>query len=111
MFGCGSESSGSLSVAAPKASNGVVTAIATFTPSSGTALSGQGIKFRWYTVGATSKTLSPETLVTSYTDKSGSATSQFTLPVNRLEDYIVYTISSTGDLTNKEGWQSVNVAP
>ena len=116
FYGCGSDSSstsGSLSVSAPTASNGVVTAVATFSPSSGSALPGQEINFRWYTVSVsvTTKIQSSETPASGKTDKNGIVTSQFTLPVNRSESYIVYVIASTSGLTNKEGWQSVMVAP
>lgn len=111
MFGCGNENSGTLSVTAPTASNGIVTAKAKFTPSSGTVLPNQPINFRWYTVGVTSKTQSSESITIGHTDNTGTVTSQFSLPVNRVESFIVYVIASTGDLTNIEGWQSVQVAP
>lgn len=113
MFGCGgvSENSGTLSVSAPVNSNGVVTATATFTPSNRTALPNTPIALRWYTVGVTSKIRSAETSSTGHTDNTGTVTSQFTLPVIRDESLVVYVIASTGDLTNKEGWQSVQVDP
>ena len=111
IMSCGSDTSGSLSVAAPTVSNGVVTAIAKYTPASGSALSGQSINFRWYTVGVTSKSKSAEIATSGHTDNSGSVNSQFTLPVNRTESIIVYVIATTGDLTNIEGWQSVQVDP
>jgi hypothetical protein len=109
LFGCGSETSGTLTVSAPTSSNGVVTAVAKFTPSSGAALQGQDIDFRWYTVGVDSKVKSAESSKPGKTDSTGSVTSQFTLPASRSEDYNVYVIASTGGLTNKEGWQSVTV--
>ena len=111
MFGCGSETSGTLSVAAPTQSGGIVTARATFTPSSGSALPGQAINFRWYTVGVDTKTQSPELTKTEHTGNTGAVTSQLTLPVGRTESFTVYVIASTGDLINKEGWQSVLVVP
>ncbi len=111
LFGCGSESSGTLTVTSPTSSNGVVTAVAKFTPSSGVALPGQVIAFRWYTVGVTSKITSAESPASGNTDSTGSVTSQFTLPGSRSESYNVYVIASTGGLTNKEGWQSVTVVP
>ena len=113
IFGCGSGSgtSGSLSVSAPAASGGVVTAIAKFTPASGSALPGQIINFRWYTVGVNTKTQSTEVTKDYPTDGNGSATGQFTLNNNRTESYNVYCIASTDGLTNKEGWQSVLVSP
>lgn len=111
MFGCGSENSGTLSVTTPSASSNIVTATATFTPSSGSALPGQVISFRWYTVGVTTKTQSAELTTSGSTDSSGAVTSQFTLPIIRSESFVVYVIASTGSLTNKEGWQSVEVAP
>lgn len=111
LFGCGSETSGTLSVSAPTATGNIVTAKAKFTPSSGSVIPGQPINFRWYTVGVTSKTQSPEQATTGHTDNSGTVTSQLILPVTRTESYNVYVIASTGDLTNIEGWQSVLVAP
>jgi hypothetical protein len=113
IVGCGSETSGTLSVSTPTASNGVVTAIATFTPSNGTALPGQEINFRWYTVGVNTKTQSTESSKSGHTDNAGTVTSQFTFDptVARTESFNVYVIASTGGLTNKEGWQSVTVAP
>jgi hypothetical protein len=111
MFGCGNETSGTLSVSAPSANNGVVTARATFIPSNGTVIPGQPINFRWYTVGATSKTQSAELATSGHTDSTGTVTSQLTLPATRTESFIVYVTASTGDLTNIEGWQSVLVVP
>jgi hypothetical protein len=111
MFGCGSETSGSLSVSAPAADNGVVTATATFKPSSGSALPGQPIYFRWYAVGKTSGIKTPELSQTVNTDNNGAATSQYLLPSSRSESYIVYVIATTGDLTNIEGMQTVQVDP
>lgn len=113
MFGCGSvgENSGTLSVSAPVNSNGIVTATATYTPSTGTALLNTVINFRWYTVGVTSKIKSAEASTGGHSDSAGTVTSQYTLPVIRNESLIVYVIASTGDLTNKEGWQSVQVGP
>lgn len=110
MFGCGDETSGTLSVSAPTAANGVVTARATFA-SSGSIIPGQPINFRWYTVGVTSQTQSPEQVTSGHTDSTGTVTSQLTLPPARTESFIVYVIASTGDLTNLEGWQSVVVVP
>jgi hypothetical protein len=111
MFGCGSGTSGTLSVSVPTSNNGIVFASAQFTPSSGSALPGQAVNFRWYTVGVTTKTQSPELAITGHTDNTGAVTSQYTLPVIRTESYIVYVIASTEGLTNKEGWQSVQVDP
>lgn len=111
IFGCGNETAGTLSVTAPAADNGVVTARATFTPSGGSVIPGQPINFRWYTVGVTSQTQSPEQATSGHTDNTGTVTSQLTLPPARTESFIVYVIASTGDLTNIEGWQSVLVVP
>lgn len=111
MFGCGSETSGTLSVAAPTALNGVVTARATFTPSSGSVIPGQPINFRWYTVGVNSQAKSPEQATSGDTNNTGTVSSQLTLPPDRTESFIVYVIASTGGLTNIEGWQSVLVIP
>lgn len=113
LFGCGSGSnstSGTLSVSAPTASNGIATAIATYVPATGSALPGQIIDFRWYTVGVTTKSQSQETTASGTTDSFGTVTSQYILPVNRTEDINVYVIASTGGLTCKEGWQSVVVS-
>src|ERR1700681_1244535 len=105
LFGCGSdnETSGTLSVSAPTSSGGIVTATATFTPSSGSALPGQPINFRWYTVVVGTTTQSPESTDTKPTGNTGAATSQITLPAGRTVSYTVYVIASTGGLTNKEG--------
>lgn len=113
MVGCGnvSENSGTLSMSAPVNSDGVVTAIATFTPSVGTALNNTPIVFRWYTVGVDSTIRSKEVSITGRTDSAGTATSWITLPDNRDERLRVYVIASTGDLTNKEGLQLVQVDP
>lgn len=110
MFGCGSETSGTLSVSSLTATNGTVTARAKFTPSSGSTIPGQPINFRWYTVGVTSKVQSPELSTTGHTDSTGTVSSQLTLPISRTESFYVYVIASTGDLTNIEGWQSVLVS-
>lgn len=109
MFGCGDETSGTLSVSAPTVNGDHVIARATFTPSNGSAIPGQPINFRWYTVGLTSQTQSPEQATSGHTDSTGSVTSDLTLPVTRTESFRVYVIASTGDLTNIEGWQSVVV--
>jgi uncharacterized membrane protein YgdD (TMEM256/DUF423 family) len=113
MVGCGSDTAGILSATAPTASNGVVTTTATYTPSSGPAISGQTINFRWYTVGVTSKTQSVELISSGHTDSTGTVTSQYIFDptVTRTESFIVYVIASTGGLSNIEGWQSVVVAP
>ena len=111
IFGCGSETSGNLSVSAPVQSGDYVKATATYTPSSGSALSGQEINFRWYTVGVTTKTKAPEILVTGFTNTSGVVISQFLLPTVRSESVTVYVTASTGGLTNSEGWQTITVAP
>lgn len=111
IVGCGSETSGTLSVSSPSATNGIVTTTATFTPSSGSALPNQPIVFRWYTVGVNSKDQTLEQTTEGRTDNTGAVTSQFKPPVIRSESLIVYVIASTGGLTNKEGWQSVQVDP
>lgn len=107
LGGCGSETSGTLSVTAPSYMNGIVTAIATFTPSSGTALPGQEISFRYYTVGLVTKTQSAESSIVGETDGSGRAFVSIPLPLNRTESLYVYVLASTQGLKNKEGWQSV----
>lgn len=112
MMGCGSETSGSLSVSAPTLKgNDVVTATAKYTPSSGSALPDQNITFRWYAVGVTTKNKSSELTQTVSTDSTGTATSTYILPSTRTESYLVYVSASTGDLINTEGLQSVQVAP
>lgn len=111
MFGCGSDTSGTLSVSAPTQSGDIISAIAKFTPSSGSALAGQHINFRWYTVVVGSSTQSPELNETKDTDNTGAVISQITLPAGRTESYRVYVIASTAGLINKEGWQSVLAVP
>lgn len=111
LFGCGTENSGTLTVSAPAASGDKVTATATYTPASGSALPGQMINFRWYTVGVATKTQSAEIASSGKTDSSGVAFSQLTLPAVRTESFVVYVIASTGEIINSEGWQSVIVAP
>lgn len=111
VTGCGSGTSGILSATAPTVGvgNGIVTSTATFKPATGTALPGQAIEFRWYSVGVDSKTKSTETVSTGYTNSDGAVTSTLNLPVDRTESLLVYVIASTGSLTNTEGWQSVLV--
>jgi hypothetical protein len=111
IFGCGSETSGNLSVPVPVQSGDYVKATATYTPSSGSALSGQEINFRWYTVGVTTKTRTQEVLATGSTNPSGTVISQYLLPAVRSESITVYVTASTGGLTNSEGWQTITVAP
>lgn len=111
LLACGDKTSGTLTASAPSASNGIVTTTAKYTPSTGTVLPGQVINFRWYTVGVTSKIKSAEIASSGHTDSTGSVISQYILPTIRTESLIVYVIASTGDLTNAEGWQSVEVTP
>lgn len=111
LTGCGSEGAGTLSVSTPTTNNGVVTATATLTRSSGSTLSGQTINFIWYTVGVTSKTQSAEITSSVKTDNSGIASSQLILAPSRSESFIVYVKANAGDLTNIQGWQSTTVAP
>ncbi|MEI6826207.1 MAG: hypothetical protein WCK54_11465 [Desulfuromonadales bacterium] len=107
VVGCGSvdENSGSISLTAPTYSNGVVTANATYKPSTGVALPNQKITFYWHTIGQSSGTVvyPPKD---SYTDSNGLAPSELTLPSPRTEALIVYVKAGTGNLIT--GVQSVN---
>lgn len=110
VAGCGSGSgstSGDITLAEPAASNGVVTASATYTPSGGTVLPGQEIVFSWYTVGKTTSNRQDYGTSKSYTNSSGGATSQLILPTPRTEIFIAYVKADTGGLTS--GWKSVEV--
>ncbi|HIJ94697.1 MAG TPA: hypothetical protein HPP94_02955 [Desulfuromonadales bacterium] len=102
---------GSLSLSAPAQTGDIVKTTATYKPASGSALPGQVIDFRWYTVGVSTKMQTPEVTTSGSTNSSGVVVSQYTLPVVRSESYTVYVIATTGGLTNSEGWQSVTVAP
>lgn len=99
LAGCGSETSGSITLTSPTYANGIATASAKYTPASGTALSHQKITFNWRTVGKTSKAVVDYPSTDSYTDSSGTASSDLYLPSPRTEDYVVYVRASTGDLT------------
>lgn len=99
IAGCGSETSGSIALTSPTYSNGVVTASATYTPASGSALSHQKITFSWRTVGKVSNSVVEYPPTDSYTDSSGKASSDLILPAPRTEAYVVYVKASTGDLT------------
>ena len=107
FVGCGSvdENSGSISLTSPTYLNGVVTANATYKPSTGVALPNQKITFYWHTIGLLSGTV-VYPLSDSYTDSNGTAFSEFTLPSPRTEALIVYVKAGTGSLTT--GLQSVN---
>lgn len=112
MIGCGSDSSGFLSVSAPTEAGGIVTATASYSASAANtsnACTGQAINFRWYTVGETTKVKTAEVSVVGHTDSGCTATAQYTLPTTRTENLYVYVIASTGDMNNIEGWQSVLV--
>lgn len=106
LAGCGSETSGSISMAQPTYSNGVVTAQAKYVPASGTALPNQNITFYWRTVGQTTGAV-VNYQKESDTDSTGTASSDLTLPTPRTEALIVYVKAGTGDLTTSQ--QSVNV--
>lgn len=109
MFGCGSETSGSISLSSPTNSGGVVTAEATYTPSSRPALTNQRITFYWYTVGLTSNVTINYPSKDSYTNGNGMALSELTLPYPRTETLRVYVKAGTGDLVSST--QFVDVAP
>lgn len=111
MFGCGNETSGTLSVSAPVPNGVGVSTKAKFTPSSGSVLPGQVIDFRWYTVGATTNIRTTELLTSGKTDSTGTVSSSYNLPTGRTESVYVCVSASTGDLTNIEGILSVLVAP
>jgi hypothetical protein len=99
LGGCGSETSGSIALTAPTYANGIATASATYTPASGAALSHQKITFYWRTVGKTTNSVVDYPPHDSYTDSSGKASSDLSLPSPRTEAYVVYVKASTGDLT------------
>lgn len=105
LAGCGSETSGSLSMSSPSYTNDVVTAKATYTPASGSALAHQKITFYWRTVDKSSGSNVDYPPSDSYTDSTGMASSDLTLPSPRAA-LIVYVKAATGDLTT--GWQSVD---
>jgi len=110
LAGCGSGSgstTGSIVLATPIASNGVVTAQATYTPLAGIAVPGQEVFFAWYTVGKSSGIKTDYPTVKSTTNSSGLAQSQLTLNAPRPEIYIAYVKADTGGLSS--GWQSVEV--
>jgi hypothetical protein len=107
LVGCGSDTSGSISLSSPTSLNGVVTAEATYTPVSGSALSHQKITFYWRTVGNTSNLIVDYPANDSYTDSTGKASSELTLPSPRTEDFTVYVKANTGDLSTST--QSVTV--
>ncbi|MDD2852564.1 MAG: hypothetical protein PHY09_11810 [Desulfuromonadaceae bacterium] len=107
--GCGSDgNSGTLSVSAPTASNGIVSAVATYTPATGVAMTGLKINFTWRTYDLGTKTYSSNISDSSETNNKGVALGQFRLN-DMTKNLIVYVIASTGDLTNSEGWRSVTV--
>lgn len=110
LAGCGSGSfstSGSIVLATPTASNGVVTALATYAPVTGTTLAGQEVFFAWYIVGKSSGNKTDFPTVKSTTNSSGLAQAQLTLNAPRSEIYIAYVKAETGGLSS--GWQSVEV--
>ena len=111
LFGCGNETSGTLSLSAPASNGGVVTTKAKFTPTSGSVLPNQDIYFKWYTVGVTSNDRTSDLLTSGKTDSTGTVSSSYTLPTARTESVYVFVSASTGDLTNIEGIQSVLVVP
>lgn len=111
LFGCGNgDTSGSLSLAAPTAVNYTVNAVATYTPASGSALPGQEIEFTWYTM-PTGGVATQAVHVTGYTDSKGVASSQYIFPTPPAVATYVYVSAKTGNLSNKEGYQSVLVTP
>lgn len=98
LVGCGSDNSGSILLSSLASSNGVVTAEATYSPASGSALPNQKITFYWRTVGKTTGNAVDYPPVDSYTDSSGKALSVLTLPSPRTEAMTVYVKAGTGDL-------------
>lgn len=98
LAGCGNDNSGSLTLGSIASSNGVVTAEATYSPASGSALPNQKITFYWRTVGKTTGNAFDYPPVDSYTDSSGKALSVLTLPSPRTEAMTVYVKAATGDL-------------
>ena len=109
LVGCGTENSGSILLSPPTNINGVVTTTATYTPSSGSVLPNQKITFYWRTVGQTSNISVDYPPSDSYSDSTGRARSELTLPSPRSEALSVYVRAGTGDLTS--GSLFVNVSP
>lgn len=107
LVGCGSETSGSISLSTSSTASGVVKAEATYTPESGSALQDQNITFYWYTVGQNSKIRTDYPSNDASTNSFGKAISELTLPFPRTEIVTVYVKANTGGLTS--GFQSVNV--
>lgn len=100
LTGCGSETSGSISLDSPTYSNGIVSAKAAYTPDSGSAVTHQKITFYWRTVGKISNIVVDYPPTDSYTNSLGIASSDLILPTSRTESLIVYVKVSTGDLTS-----------
>lgn len=98
LVGCGSDNSGTLTLSSLASSNGVVTAEATYSPASGSALPNQKITFYWRTVGKTTGNAVDYPPVDAFTDSSGKAFSTLTLPSPRTEVMTVYVKAGTGDL-------------
>ena len=107
LAGCGSDTSGSISLGSLTNSGDVVTATATYSPSSGSALTNQKITFYWRTVGLTTNITVDYPPEDASTDSTGSALSELRLPSPRSETMRVYVKAATGDLTT--GSQSVDV--
>jgi len=107
IVGCGSETSGSISLGSLTNSGDVVTATAAYSPSSGSALTNQKITFYWRTVDLTSNITVDYPPEDASTDSTGSALSELRLPSPRSETMRVYVKAATGDLTT--GSQFVDV--
>jgi hypothetical protein len=106
LVGCGNDTSGSISMSSPTFSNGVATAKATYSPAGGSALQHQKITFYWRTVVKSSGVAFDYPPSDSYTDSTGTASSDLILPSPRTDALIVYVEAKTGDLTT--GMQSVD---
>ncbi len=114
LAGCGSGggNSGSLALSAPvvDSTNSIVSTTATYTPASGkTLISGPEVSFTWWTVGETSQTKSPEVPVNGNLNNGGSATSQLTLPLGRIENLNVFVTAQIGGV--KSDIKSIKVSP
>lgn len=115
LAGCGSggslQTSGVLAIDTPAASNGVVTAKATYS----VPMPNIPIKFQYYYVGQTTNTITPPagaagpSEITINSAGDGSATFNFTFNPGRTENNTFYVRAVYDGLVS--GWQSVVVVP
>lgn len=98
LVGCGSDTSGSISLGSLTNAGGEITATAKYTPSSGSVLPNQEITFYWRTVGLETNTIVNYPPDIASTDGTGTALSKLTLPSPRSETFRVSVSAATGDL-------------